>query len=248
MKTDIRSFWVDWRTTQSRILTLGHGVEDSLRTLDGQKLIVVIPGAFQDSSQSSILMSGEVSLNPDFVSDNMETNSKELRDISVTADLSMEDSSQSNFLESGEVSLSLDSEKIIANSKPVEVEDIICRDINSNLKKSIVYVEEAVDQITDLFEADSDWEDGDSPEFTRKRIAQKTKRHDIRNNLSTSNLLESDGNRGFISRLKNHIANKKIGGISEKGKKPKNDETDKIYGHLVKYHDSFFNYELKNLQ
>ena len=53
MKTDIRSSWVDWRTTQSRILTLGHGVEDSLRTLDGQNLIVVIPGALQDSSQFS---------------------------------------------------------------------------------------------------------------------------------------------------------------------------------------------------
>ena len=33
-------------TTQSRVLTLGHGVEDSLRTLDGQNLIVVIPGAY----------------------------------------------------------------------------------------------------------------------------------------------------------------------------------------------------------
>ena len=54
MKTDIRSSWVDWRTTQSRILTLGHGVEDSLGTLDGQNLIVVIPGVFQESSQSSV--------------------------------------------------------------------------------------------------------------------------------------------------------------------------------------------------
>lgn len=42
--TDIRSSWVDSVTTQSRVLTLGHGVEDSLTTLDGQKLIVVIPG------------------------------------------------------------------------------------------------------------------------------------------------------------------------------------------------------------
>ena len=44
--TDISSSWVDWMTTQSRVLTLGHGVEDSLRTLDGQNLIVVIPGAY----------------------------------------------------------------------------------------------------------------------------------------------------------------------------------------------------------
>ena len=66
MKRDIRSSWVDWRKTQSRILTLGHGVEDSLRTLDGQNLIVVIPGGFQDSSQSSVdsTLAGNPGLGP----------------------------------------------------------------------------------------------------------------------------------------------------------------------------------------
>ena len=56
--TDIRSSWVDSVTTQSRVLTLGHGVEDSLTTLDGQKLIVVIPGACFSFLSTSIALAG----------------------------------------------------------------------------------------------------------------------------------------------------------------------------------------------
>ena len=52
MNRDILSSWVEWRTDRSRILTLGHGVGESLDTLDGQNLIVVIPGVSQEASES----------------------------------------------------------------------------------------------------------------------------------------------------------------------------------------------------
>lgn len=197
----------------------------------------------KESSQYSdpILLSNEdVSMSQDLNFNDK----KEMMDISLMVDLSNEEYSDPILSSKEDVSLSQDLvfENLSSNSQPEEVDDNVCKDMNSNRMVKFVFVAEAVDQMNDLSEEiDSDWENGDSPEFTRQRMARKAERQEARNYISTSNLLENDGNIDFISRYKNYIANRKLCGISSKGKKK--EENDKYFGHLFKYNDSFLSYE-----
>lgn len=204
------------------------------------------------SNEESIQYSDPILLSREDISWSQELNfndKKEMMDLSLMVDMSNEESSQnldpilaSNGKE--DVSLSQDTvfENLSSNSQPVEVDDNFCKDMNSNRMAKLVFVAEAVDQMKDLpEEIDSDWENGDSAEFTKQRMARKAERQEARNYISTSNLLEKDGNIDFISRYKNYIANRKLCGISSKGKKK--EENDKYFGHLFKYSDSFLSYE-----
>ena len=44
MAGGVRSSWEEWEGARSRVVCLGLDTRDSLNTLDGQRIIVIIPG------------------------------------------------------------------------------------------------------------------------------------------------------------------------------------------------------------
>ena len=44
MAGGVRSSWEEWEGARSRVVSLGLDTRDSLNTLDGQRIIVIIPG------------------------------------------------------------------------------------------------------------------------------------------------------------------------------------------------------------
>ena len=44
MAGGVRSSWEEWEGARSRVVCLGLDTRDSLNTLDGERIIVIIPG------------------------------------------------------------------------------------------------------------------------------------------------------------------------------------------------------------
>ena len=121
-----------------------------------------------------------------------------------------------------------------------DVVDIVCQDYEKRVRLVVSFDDDGQDTIYDInHEGDSDFEEGDKPEFSHNRVSRKAERRDNRMNLSVSNLAEKNGNKGFVAKFKEFMSNR---GIS----KAKDDRSaDKIIGHIISYEDSVLEYESK---
>ena len=174
-------------------------------------------------------------------------------DKSAGVDMSFEDEQaryssdkiSSSGVEKGtdEVNLTDNSEMEILDYQH-DVVDVVCEDYSRRIKViKVSFADEDQANIELIVDRnnndDSDFEEGDLPEFCHSRVSRKTERHDNRINLSSSKLAEKDGNSNFVTKFNDFMANRLIS-------KVKNDTAaDKCFGHIYRYNDSLLEYESK---
>ena len=110
---------------------------------------------------------------------------------------------------------------------------------NEKVKRvKFVFFEEAENSIHDT-SYDSDYEEGDSVEFTEDRLKRKTARHTRRNEIMIDSLLDREGNKKFYSNFQEFMQKRHI------APKDKDNTLDKALAHLFKNEDSLLSYESK---
>ena len=183
-------------------------------------------------------------------------------DRSIGADMSLEDEMNQNAAtdEGNKISVSSNSD---ATRDQDFVSDVVCGDyddlssvdlnaspksvgekekntaaLNENVKTKIVFIDEAESSINDTScYNDSDYEDGDSDEFTKDRLSKKAARHSRRDEGLATELLDLEGNKVFYSGFQEFMKKRHI------APKEKDNTLDKAVGHLFKYDDSLLSYE-----
>ncbi len=131
-------------------------------------------------------------------------------------------------------------EPLDVSNTPHDVVDNFCQDYDRRVGLLVSFVADGSATIVDMNQdGDSDYEDGDSPDYSHNRVTRKSERHNNRIHLSTSNLKERAGNKDFIAKFKDFMLNR---GLSQ----AKNERSaHKCFGHIFGYHDSLLEYESK---
>ena len=176
---------------------------------------------------------------------------------SIAADMSLEDEMNQNADDEGnKFSVGSNSD---ATREQDFVPDVVCGDyedlssvdLNASprsvgekekntaaVKTKIVFIDEAESSINDTsYHNDSDYEEGDSVEFTKDRLTKKAGRHSRRDEVLATELLDLEGNKTFYSGFQEFMKKRHI------APKEKDNTLDKAVGHLFKYDDSLLSYE-----